>query len=79
MHEFWESIQQPWPWYVAGPIIGLIVPTLLLIGNKTFGLSSNLRHICAAVIPTKSSFFNYDWKKEKWMSGKKIPQNMPTT
>ena len=53
----WETIRQPWPWYVAGPIIGLIVPTLLIIGNKTFGLSSNLRHVCAAVIPTKVSFF----------------------
>lgn len=66
MQTFWEIVQKPWPWYVAGPIIGLIVPTLLLIGNKTFGLSSNLRHICAAIIPTKASFFKYDWKKEKW-------------
>ncbi len=28
----------PWPWYVGGPLIGLMVP-LLLPGNKTFGIS----------------------------------------
>jgi uncharacterized membrane protein YedE/YeeE len=61
-----EFIQQPWPWYVAGPLIGLIVPTLLLIGNKTFGISSSLRHICAACVPANIQFFKYDWKKEVW-------------
>ncbi|GAL87138.1 conserved membrane hypothetical protein [Sporocytophaga myxococcoides] len=61
-----EFISQPWPWYVAGPLIGLTVPILLLIGNKSFGISSNLRHICAACIPAKIPFFQYDWKKETW-------------
>ena len=41
-----ELIKQPWPWYVAGPLIGLMVPTLLIFGNKTFGISSSLRHVC---------------------------------
>lgn len=59
-------ITQPWPWYVAGPLIGLIVPTLLLIGNKSFGISSSLRHICAACMPANIKFFKYDWKKEIW-------------
>ncbi len=59
-------LTDPWPWYVAGPLIGLMVPLLLLIGNKTFGISSSLRHICAACLPTKVKFFQYDWKKEKW-------------
>ena len=61
-----ELIKQPWPWYVAGVFIGLTVPALLLLGNKTFGISSSLRHICAACIPAKIPFFNYDWKKESW-------------
>lgn len=59
-------INQPWPWYIAGPIIGLIVPALLLIGNKTFGISSSLRHVCAACFPGNVRFFKYDWKKEMW-------------
>ncbi|OKS86251.1 YeeE/YedE family protein [Mucilaginibacter polytrichastri] len=61
-----DLIRQPWPWYVAGPLIGLIVPALLLLGNKAFGISSSLRHICAACVPANISFFKYDWKKEKW-------------
>lgn len=61
-----EFITQPWPWYVAGPLIGLTVPTLLILGNKTFGISSSMRHICAACIPAKIPFFQYDWKKEIW-------------
>jgi uncharacterized membrane protein YedE/YeeE len=51
---------------VAGPLIGLTVPALLLLGNKSFGISSSLRHICAACVPVKVPFFQYDWKKEVW-------------
>lgn len=58
-----ELLQSPWPWYVAGPLIGLIVPILLLIGNKQFGVSSNLRHTCAACMPGDVKYFKYDWKK----------------
>lgn len=61
-----EFLSQPWPWYVAGPLIGLTVPALLLLGNKSFGISSSLRHMCAIVAPSNISFFKYDWKKEKW-------------
>ncbi|MET0245091.1 MAG: YeeE/YedE thiosulfate transporter family protein [Flavitalea sp.] len=56
----------PWPWYIAGPLIGLIVPALLITGNKHFGISANLRHICAAVLPAGIPFFKYNWKKESW-------------
>jgi uncharacterized protein len=63
---FLEFIKQPWPWYVAGPLIGLTVPALLIIGNKTFGISSSLRHICAACFPANIPFFQYNWKKEIW-------------
>lgn len=61
-----DWLRQPWPWYVSGPLIGLMVPALLLVGNKSFGISSSLRHICAACIPAKIPFFQYDWKKEIW-------------
>ncbi|MGZ3863231.1 MAG: YeeE/YedE family protein [Bacteroidia bacterium] len=59
-------LTQPWPWYISGPLIGLMVPLLLILGNKPFGISSSLRHICAACIPTKVKFFDYDWKNESW-------------
>jgi uncharacterized membrane protein YedE/YeeE len=53
-----------WPWYVAGPIIGLFVPALLLTGNRVFGVSSNLRHMCSAIAPGGLDYFRYDWRKE---------------
>jgi uncharacterized membrane protein YedE/YeeE len=61
-----ELIRQPWTWYVSGALIGLTVPALLLLGNKHFGISSSLRHICAACLPIKAPFFQYDWKREAW-------------
>ena len=59
-------LKQPWPWYIAGPLIGLTVPALLIIGNKSFGISSSLRHICASCMPANIPFFKYNWKKEVW-------------
>jgi uncharacterized protein len=61
-----EFLKQPWPWYIAGPLIGLTIPVLLIIGNKSFGISSSLRHVCAACVPAKIPFFQYEWKKEVW-------------
>lgn len=61
-----DIIRQPWPWYIAGIIIGLTVPALLLLGNKHFGISANLRHACAACLPAGIPFFKYDWKREVW-------------
>lgn len=61
-----EILQQAWPWYVSGPLIGLMVPLLLYLGNKPFGISSSLRHFCAAFFPTNAKFFDYDWKAESW-------------
>ena len=57
-----DALLQPWPWYVAGPLIGLFVPALLLLGNRQLGISSNLRHLCAAIVPGNADFFRYDWR-----------------
>jgi uncharacterized membrane protein YedE/YeeE len=61
-----DFLYKPWPWYVAGPIIGLTVPALLLLGNKRLGISSSLRHLCAACYPSNIPLLQYDWKKEIW-------------
>jgi uncharacterized membrane protein YedE/YeeE len=53
----------PLPWYVAGPLIGVMVPALLLVGNKAFGISSSFRHVCAALAPCGLEFFQHDWKR----------------
>jgi uncharacterized membrane protein YedE/YeeE len=57
------SFSPRWPWYLAGPVIGLFVPALLILGNKVFGVSSNLRHLCSAVVPGKIEYFRYDWTR----------------
>ena len=57
----------PMHWAIAGLIIGLVVPALLLVGNKNFGVSSSLRHMCAIALPSKKKgFFNYDIKPHYW-------------
>ena len=53
----------PLPWYIAGPLIGLVVPALLLVGNKSFGVSASLRDICAAVVPRGIEYFRHDWRR----------------
>ena len=61
-----DLIYAPWPWYVSGPLIALVMFILLLIGKK-LGMSSNLRTACAAVgAGKKVNFFNYDWKSDRW-------------
>lgn len=59
-------ISGPWPWYLGGPLLGLTVPLLLLLGNKRLGISSSYRHICSAVLPVRSGYLKYDWKSESW-------------
>ena len=68
MTELLDVLRSPLPWYVGGPLIGLTVPLLLWLGNKSFGISSNLRHACAMLLPerAKSAFFRYDWRQERW-------------
>lgn len=59
-------IYDPWPWYVAGPLIALTMFVLLYIG-KQFGMSSNLRTMCSIGGAGKySDFFKFDWKSQRW-------------
>ncbi len=61
-----EFIQQPWPWYVTGPMIALVMMTLLWLGGS-FGVSSTMRTICSSVGAGKFvSFFDFDWKAQRW-------------
>ncbi|WP_242203726.1 YeeE/YedE family protein [Aestuariivivens insulae] len=61
-----ESIFNPWPWYVSGPLIALVMALLLYFG-KTFGMSSNLKTLCTIGGAGKfSNFFKFDWKEKSW-------------
>lgn len=61
-----EVLMQPWPWYVSGPLIALIM-FLLLFTGKNFGMSSNLRTMCTICGADKTTdFFRFDWKSQRW-------------
>lgn len=61
-----DFISQPWPWWVAGPMIALIMFLLLWFG-KDFGMSANLRIMCAADGADEfSDFFKFDWPSQGW-------------
>lgn len=61
-----DSILNPWPWYISGPLIALVMALLLYFG-KTFGMSSNLRTMCSIAGAGKfSDFFNFKWKDQLW-------------
>ncbi len=56
-----------WSWYIAGPIIGLFVPALLIGVNKMLGISSAFEQLCMMVMPKeKRSIFNFNWKESGW-------------
>ncbi len=61
-----DALRQPWPWYVAGPLIGLVVPVLWLLTGKAFGVSTSFRDICAAVTPGRFEYLRYDWRTGAW-------------
>ena len=61
-----ELLSKPWPWYVSGPAIALIL-AILLFSGKTFGFSANLSNICSMLgMGKQASYFNFDWKKQRW-------------
>lgn len=61
-----EWISQPWPWYVAGPLIALVMFSMLFFG-KSFGLSANLRTMCSILGAGKScDFFDFNWRDQMW-------------
>ena len=66
MEQFFDWLKEPWPWYISGPIIGLMVPTLFIFGNKQFGISASLKDVCAVCVPIKTDFFKLDWKESGW-------------
>lgn len=60
------SLPVPWPWYVAGAAIGLVVTLLQWIGARQFGVSANFRHLCA-VGGSRLPFFRHDWRRDgRW-------------
>lgn len=62
-----EMIFETWPWYVAGPLIGLFVPLLLIVGNKIFGISSSFEHLCMIILPkSRTDLIGFNYENNKW-------------
>jgi hypothetical protein len=66
MKDIIDFLSQPWPWWVAGPVISLLMFSLIYFGNS-FGFSANFRNICSILGAGKScDYFDFDWKKQVW-------------
>jgi len=64
--EIIDIISQPWAWYVAGPVIAIVMFSLLLFGNS-FGVSGNMRTLCTVLGAGKNcEFFDFNWKSQIW-------------
>lgn len=63
-----DSIFGNYDWLIYGTAIGLFVPLILIVGNKLFGLSSSLIHVCSVIIPKNFAvkLLKYDFKEHKW-------------
>ena len=51
---------------VVGERWTLLIVRDVMLGNRRFGVSSNLRHLCAVCIPARPDFLRYEWKTEWW-------------
>jgi len=61
-----DWMYEPWPWYVSGPMIALVMFLLIMVG-KNFGMSANLRTMCTICgADKKAEFFRFDWKSQRW-------------
>lgn len=66
MESIFQTISGHWHWSVSGALIALTM-FLLLYAGKEFGVSSNLRTLCAlAGAGKKHSFFKIDLKAQQW-------------
>ena len=61
-----EFISQPWHWSISGFMIVLVMFLLLWFGGE-FGVSANLRTLCALGGAGKRvGFFDFQWRKQIW-------------
>lgn len=61
-----DLLLEPWPWYVAGPLIALVMGCLIYFG-ESFGVSSNFRAVCSIAGAGKwVGFFRFNWRTQIW-------------
>ena len=58
---------QSWPWYIGGPLIGLMVPALLILAGKNFSVSTSFRQLNAMCAPqNRPSYLQINWRDQMW-------------
>lgn len=66
MQTILDLISQPWHWSISGFMIVFVMFLLLWFGGE-FGVSSNLRAMCAiGGAGKKHKFFDFNWKDQSW-------------
>jgi uncharacterized membrane protein YedE/YeeE len=61
-----EFITQPWPWFVGGPLIALVLFLMFYFG-KAFGVSTTLDTFCSVGGAGKFlDYFKVDVKQNRW-------------
>ena len=60
-------ILQPWPWWLSGIAIGLVVPALHILAGKRFGISTSLQQIGALCVAGKGPAYLRDFDRQKGM------------
>lgn len=61
-----DWLMEPWPWYVAGPLIGLTVPLLAILSGRRFGISTSFRTIDAACLPRTRLSYLKEHNAKEW-------------
>jgi uncharacterized membrane protein YedE/YeeE len=58
----------PWPWWLTGILIGLVVPLLSILAGKDFGISTSLQQIGAMCSPQSKLDYlrSYDRQNGLW-------------
>ncbi|MGI9516304.1 MAG: YeeE/YedE family protein [Pirellulaceae bacterium] len=65
----YEFIMQPWPWWLSGILVGLVVPLLYILAGKGFGISTSLQQIgslCVSGGGAPEYLTNYDRRAGMW-------------
>ncbi len=61
-----DWMTEPWPWYVAGPLISLVMFLMFYFGTR-FGVSSTMETICSMGGADKlTDYFKVDWRSKAW-------------
>jgi uncharacterized membrane protein YedE/YeeE len=63
-----EWLMKPWPWWLSGVLIGLVVPMLYLLAGKAFGISTSLQEFGAICAPNSKLEYlsKFDRKSNFW-------------